>query len=191
MTLALAPFRIPRKLHRHACAAEPPAKKQSPIKTTAGTSQAGIPSTRQQRHESSSRLPSIKMFEARLTQGSLIKKLIESIRELVTDANFDVSSTGLALQVSPRNLLPLCPMPRSAGADSIVSPGHGYLPRFPRLPVDETRGLWALQMRSLPVARSQPCQHHQGAQVRGKWRCHHPQGWGSGRHSHSHVWEPK
>jgi proliferating cell nuclear antigen len=40
------------------------------------------------------------MFEARLTQGSLLKKLIESIRELVTDANFDVSSSGVALQVS-------------------------------------------------------------------------------------------
>jgi hypothetical protein len=39
------------------------------------------------------------MFEARLTQGSLLKKLIESIRELVTDANFDVSSSGVALQV--------------------------------------------------------------------------------------------
>jgi len=39
------------------------------------------------------------MFEARLAQGSVLKKLIESIRELVTDANFDVSSSGLALQV--------------------------------------------------------------------------------------------
>mmetsp|Transcript_13166 Transcript_13166/g.31946 ORF Transcript_13166/g.31946 Transcript_13166/m.31946 type:complete len:260 (-) Transcript_13166:229-1008(-) len=38
------------------------------------------------------------MFEARLAQGSVLKKLIESIRELVTDANFDVSSSGLALQ---------------------------------------------------------------------------------------------
>lgn len=32
------------------------------------------------------------MFEARLAQGSLLKKLIESIRrELVNEANFDVS----------------------------------------------------------------------------------------------------
>jgi len=38
------------------------------------------------------------MFEARLTQGSLLKKMIESIRELVTDANFDVSSSGISLQ---------------------------------------------------------------------------------------------
>ena len=39
------------------------------------------------------------MFEARLQQGSLLKKLIESIRELVNEANFDVSSTGISLQV--------------------------------------------------------------------------------------------
>jgi proliferating cell nuclear antigen len=39
------------------------------------------------------------MFEARLAQGSLLKKLIESIRELVNEANFDVSSTGISLQV--------------------------------------------------------------------------------------------
>ena len=39
------------------------------------------------------------MFEARLQQGSLLKKLIEAIRELVNEANFDVSSTGISLQV--------------------------------------------------------------------------------------------
>jgi hypothetical protein len=47
------------------------------------------------------------MFEARLAQGSVLKKLIESIRELVTDANFDVTSSGLALQVPPRRPLHL------------------------------------------------------------------------------------
>ena len=41
------------------------------------------------------------MFEARLAQGSLLKKLIEAIRELVNEANFDVSSTGISLQVCP------------------------------------------------------------------------------------------
>ena len=46
------------------------------------------------------------MFEARLAQGSVLKKLIESIRELVTDANFDVTSSGLALQVPPATLAP-------------------------------------------------------------------------------------
>ena len=45
--------------------------------------------------------PQHTMFEARLVQGSLLKKLIEAIRELVTDANFDVSTSGIALQVCP------------------------------------------------------------------------------------------
>ncbi len=38
------------------------------------------------------------MFEARLTQGILLKKLLEAVKDLVTDANFDCSSTGFALQ---------------------------------------------------------------------------------------------
>ena len=49
------------------------------------------------------------MFEARLTQGSLLKKLIESIRELVTDANFDVSSSGIP---SPARAMSIPLMPR-------------------------------------------------------------------------------
>ena len=46
------------------------------------------------------------MFEARLAQGSLLKKLIEAIRELVNEANFDVSSTGISLQVCPAPSVP-------------------------------------------------------------------------------------
>ena len=38
------------------------------------------------------------MFEARLTQGSLLKKVLEAIKDLVTDANFDCSAQGFALQ---------------------------------------------------------------------------------------------
>ncbi|RHZ81316.1 hypothetical protein Glove_121g43 [Diversispora epigaea] len=38
------------------------------------------------------------MFEARLIQGGLLKKLLESVKELVTDANFDCSESGIALQ---------------------------------------------------------------------------------------------
>jgi proliferating cell nuclear antigen len=38
------------------------------------------------------------MFEARLSQGALLKKLLEAIKELVTDANFDCNETGIALQ---------------------------------------------------------------------------------------------
>jgi len=38
------------------------------------------------------------MFEAQLGQASLLKKIIESLKDLVTDANFDCSATGMALQ---------------------------------------------------------------------------------------------
>lgn len=38
------------------------------------------------------------MFEARLLQGQILKKVMEAIKDLVTDANFDCSSTGITLQ---------------------------------------------------------------------------------------------
>ncbi|PKI46636.1 hypothetical protein CRG98_032978 [Punica granatum] len=38
------------------------------------------------------------MLELRLVQGSLLKKLLEAIKDLVTDANFDCSATGFSLQ---------------------------------------------------------------------------------------------
>ena len=38
------------------------------------------------------------MFEAELVQGNTLKKILESIKELITDASFDCSSTGIVLQ---------------------------------------------------------------------------------------------
>lgn len=38
------------------------------------------------------------MFEARLIQGSLLKKLVEALKELVQEVNFDVSAAGISLQ---------------------------------------------------------------------------------------------
>lgn len=38
------------------------------------------------------------MFEARLVQGSLLKKVLEAVKELVTDANFDCNQNGFQLQ---------------------------------------------------------------------------------------------
>jgi proliferating cell nuclear antigen len=38
------------------------------------------------------------MFEARLTQGSLLKKVVDAIKDLVTDANFDCNEGGISLQ---------------------------------------------------------------------------------------------
>ncbi|VDI25671.1 proliferating cell nuclear antigen [Mytilus galloprovincialis] len=38
------------------------------------------------------------MFEARLVQGSLLKKVLEAVKDLLSEAIFDCSSTGIALQ---------------------------------------------------------------------------------------------
>lgn len=37
-----------------------------------------------------------KMFEAKLVNGSLLKKIIDAIKDIVTEANFECSSTGNA-----------------------------------------------------------------------------------------------
>jgi len=38
------------------------------------------------------------MFEARLTQGAVLKKLVEAMKDLVNDANLDCASTGVTMQ---------------------------------------------------------------------------------------------
>lgn len=58
----------------------------------------------------------VTMFEARLVQGSLLKKLVEAMKDLVTDANIDCSSSGLSLQVRPRACTPAAPRPVSLAA---------------------------------------------------------------------------
>jgi len=40
------------------------------------------------------------MFEARIVQGSVLKKIIEAIRELVTDANLECTEQGINMQVN-------------------------------------------------------------------------------------------
>ena len=39
------------------------------------------------------------MFEARLVQGALLKKIIEAIKELVVDANLECNDGGIQMQV--------------------------------------------------------------------------------------------
>ena len=46
----------------------------------------------------------ITMFEARITQGALLKKIIEAMKDMVTEANFDCSTTGISLQAMVRDL---------------------------------------------------------------------------------------
>eukprot|EP00798_Chlamydomonas_sp_ICE-L_P017547 gene17547-23871_t len=38
------------------------------------------------------------MFEARLVQGNLLKKLVDALKELVTEVNWDVSPEGISMQ---------------------------------------------------------------------------------------------
>uniref|UniRef100_UPI003590161F proliferating cell nuclear antigen n=1 Tax=Myxine glutinosa TaxID=7769 RepID=UPI003590161F len=38
------------------------------------------------------------MFEARLVQGSILKKVLEALKDLITEACWDISSSGLSLQ---------------------------------------------------------------------------------------------
>jgi len=41
------------------------------------------------------------MFEARIVQGNVLKRVVEAIRELVNDANLDCSAeAGISMQVS-------------------------------------------------------------------------------------------
>ncbi|GMI59578.1 hypothetical protein ScalyP_jg4699 [Parmales sp. scaly parma] len=48
------------------------------------------------------------MFEARLTNGSVLKKLIEALKDLVTDANIDCSEEGLSIQAMDSSHVSLC-----------------------------------------------------------------------------------
>ncbi len=41
----------------------------------------------------------VTMFEAKILQGAILKKIIEAIRELVTDANLDCNERGITMQV--------------------------------------------------------------------------------------------
>ena len=37
----------------------------------------------------------VKMFEARLVQGNLLKKVLESLKDLLNEATWDYSDTGI------------------------------------------------------------------------------------------------
>lgn len=49
------------------------------------------------------------MFEAKLTEGVVLKKIVESIKDIVTDVNIDISPSGMikpSLNFSYRYLPP-------------------------------------------------------------------------------------
>ena len=37
-------------------------------------------------------------LQARMTEGGMLKKITEAMKDLVTEANFDCSTTGISLQ---------------------------------------------------------------------------------------------
>ena len=39
-----------------------------------------------------------RMFEARLTQGGLLKRLMDVVKDIVDNGNFDCSASGFGLQ---------------------------------------------------------------------------------------------
>ena len=56
------------------------------------------------------------MFEARIIQGSTLKKIIESIRELVKDANLDCDENGVSMQAMDSSHVSLCALALNANA---------------------------------------------------------------------------
>lgn len=59
------------------------------------------------------------MFEARLVQGSLLKKVLEAVKDLLNEATWDCSSTGMSLQAMDSSHVSLVSlMLRSDGFDS-------------------------------------------------------------------------
>ena len=39
------------------------------------------------------------MFEARLTQGSVLKLIVDAMKDLVSDANFECTGSAISVQV--------------------------------------------------------------------------------------------
>ncbi len=50
------------------------------------------------------------MYEARLAQASLLKKVIDAIKDLVTDGNFECSNVGFQLQAMDNSHVSLVTM---------------------------------------------------------------------------------
>lgn len=48
------------------------------------------------------------MFEARLIQGSILKKILDALKDLITDASWEVSDAGMTLQSMDSSHVALC-----------------------------------------------------------------------------------
>ena len=65
------------------------------------------------------------MFEAKLTEGHILKKIVEAIKDLVTDVNIDVSASGKSPHPISHQTLFLYFRP--------LSSSYGYFTCRPRL----------------------------------------------------------
>lgn len=130
------------------------------------------------------------MFEARLVQGNLLKKVVDAIKDLVTDANFDCSGTGFNLQAMDNSHVSLVAMQLRADGfehfrcDRNLSMGKddlGYVPNrcvgLQLLDVSQQEALGLVKLimsavddltqlvRSLVLRRSKPKQSGKDPQV--------------------------
>uniref|UniRef100_A0A4W5M338 Proliferating cell nuclear antigen n=1 Tax=Hucho hucho TaxID=62062 RepID=A0A4W5M338_9TELE len=58
------------------------------------------------------------MFEARLTQGLILKKVLDALKDLITEACWDVSSSGISFQI---NLTSMSKILMCAGNEDIIT----------------------------------------------------------------------
>ena len=79
------------------------------------------------------------MFEAKLSEGYVFKKIVEAIKDIVVDVNLDVGPTGKFSHWNPIFSFLF-------GITRYLSSSHGHFPCRTRIPALELRGLRSLQM---------------------------------------------
>ena len=98
-----------------------------------------------------------RMFEARLTQGGLLKKLLDAVKDLVTDGNFDCSNTGFGLQAMDTSHVSLVSMMlRSDGFDHYrcdrnISMGMNLVNMAKMLKCANDKDIVTMKVTALPV----------------------------------------
>ncbi len=108
------------------------------------------------------------MFEAKLLNGNILKKIVEAIKDVVNDVNIDVSPSGILPLAYPNHSF------RSLTA------GYGRFPCRVGLSKSEHGGIWALPRWLANGARSERGTPLKGDEAGGSQRQHHTAGWGLG-----------
>lgn len=91
------------------------------------------------------------MFEARLVQGNLLKKVVDAIKDLVTDANFDCSGGGFTLQAMDNSHVSLVAM-------QLRADGFQHFRCDRNLSMGEVECCWLIEApQQQQVLRQRPC----------------------------------